>query len=104
MSSTGEPLDDRHDAARPPQHVHRKLGKLPPADPLLLSSRTVHCNLCGRNVFSRLLLTHKQLVHDDAVYTRTASGHPKGLWSRLPAPSVVRMHRQPRVRRPLLRR
>lgn len=60
----------------------------------MLCSRSIQCNLCGRKIFAGWLLAHKQTEHGDAIYTRTASGRPKGIWFRPPVRPLVRMRRR----------
>lgn len=94
MSNPAAPLDDRHDPARHAQPPRRKLSKhLPPEMPRT-ACRTVRCSVCGRNIFSHLLLSHLQIAHDEVIYTRTSNGRPRSLWFQPLSPSDLRQHRR----------
>jgi hypothetical protein len=94
MSHPAEPLDDRHDPARHAQPPRRKL--LPPELPRA-TCRTVRCSVCGRNIFSHLLLSHLQIAHDEVIYTRPSNGRPRSLWFQpLSAGDLRQHHRWPR--------
>jgi hypothetical protein len=69
----------------------------------MVGSRSIHCNLCHRKVFSGLLLAHKQQNHGDAVYSRTATGRPKNIWFRPPA-TKAKGWRRPAALRPVFGR
>ena len=84
--------------------VLRKLAKARPVAPGLIGNRSITCSLCQRKVFSSLLLTHKQEVHCDSVYSRPATGRPKNIWFRLPPPSRTPMWRRPAALRPVFSR
>lgn len=94
MSSPAAPLDDRHDRAPRPPVPQRKLSKpLPPERPRA-PCRTVRCGVCGRNIFSHLLLSHLQIAHDEVIYTRTSNGRPRNLWFQPLTTDELRQHRR----------
>ena len=84
--------------------LRRKLAKAPPVAPSLIGNRSITCSLCQRNVFSSLLLAHKQEIHGDSVYRRTTTGRPKNIWFRPPPPSPAPAWRRPAALRPVFSR
>jgi hypothetical protein len=87
-----------------PAPVRRKLGKVPPMAPGMVSSRSITCSLCQRKILSNLLLAHKQEAHGDAVYSRTATGRPKSIWFRPPPATPAPAWRRPAALRPVFSR
>ena len=105
MSSHLDPLKQGGEtpaAAMAP--VPRKLAKARPVAPGLIGNRSITCSLCQRKVFSSLLLTHKQEVHCDSVYSRTANGRPKSIWFRPPPSQPTPVWRRPAALRPVFSR
>jgi len=89
---------------KPPIHVRRKLGKVPPMAPGMMGSRSITCSLCQRKILSILLLAHKQEAHGDTVYSRTATGRPKSIWFRPPPSAPAPAWRRPAALRPVFSR
>jgi len=91
-------------SSKPSVAIRRKLGKVPPVAPGMLGSRSITCSLCQRKILSNLLLAHKQEAHGDAIYSRTATGRPKSIWFRPPAPTPAPAWRRPAALRPVFSR
>jgi hypothetical protein len=72
--------------------------------PGMMGSRSITCSLCQRQILSSLLLAHKQEAHGDAIYSRTATGRPKGIWFRPPPPAPTPVWRRPAALRPVFSR
>jgi len=72
--------------------------------PGLMGSRSITCSLCQRQILSSLLLAHKQEAHGDAIYSRTATGRPKGIWFRPPPSAPAPAWRRPAALRPVFSR
>ena len=87
-----------------PPPARRKLGKVSPMVIGMVGSRSVHCGLCQRKIFSGLLLAHKQEAHGDTVYSRTITGRPKNIWFRPPATAKTPGWRRPAALRPVFGR
>lgn len=104
MSRIEDSLEDENETPLPTlPPVRRKLGKVSPMVIGMVGSRSIHCSLCHRKVFSGLLLAHKQEVHGDTVYRRTATGRPKNIWFRPPA-TKAQGWRRPAALRPVFSR
>jgi hypothetical protein len=79
------PFGERPDFRHPPRST--RTTPVQQSSLGMVRMRPVCCSVCQRRVLPAQLLDHMQTEHGGQVFSRTASGLPRGIWFSTPAPA-----------------